>query len=255
MQNHYSNHKWSLALIAWIFLELFVRIHSFSVPMATSTTMTTSTGPSCLNLKLTIRKEIREEFLKVILEDKKESLKEPGCLQFVVGEDTTSANTFYLHEEYKDTAGAAAHRATPHFAKWVEFSATKPWTEDGAPQVCKFIGTHTQTEPWPVPSTPAYCLQVNLYPKAEVREDFLTVIAANKKGTDATEDLCLQYVYGESMETSNTFHFYEAYTGKEDGKEGFEAHTQAPHFAAWETFASTGEPFTKAPEVFFFKTL
>ena len=38
------------------------------------------------------------------------------------------------------------------------------------------------------------------------------------------------------------------------GKEGFDAHTQAPHFAVWEAFAAT-EPFTAEPEVCFFETM
>lgn len=35
------------------------------------------------------------------------------------------------------------------------------------------------------------------------------------------------------------------------GEAGFKAHTQAPHFAAWEEFAAT-DPFTEPPVVKFF---
>ena len=59
-----------------------------------------------------------------------------------------------------------------------------------------------------------------------------------------------RYQWGESTSEPNTFYFQEAYKGKA----GFEAHTQAPHFAVWETFAGT-DPFTAEPEVYFFETM
>lgn len=58
------------------------------------------------------------------------------------------------------------------------------------------------------------------------------------------------YTWGEDTTTPNAFHFQEAYIGKE----GFEAHTQAPHFANWEVFAKS-DPFTQPPAVVFFKTI
>lgn len=104
-------------------------------------------------------------------------------------------------------------------------------------------------------------LNVNLYPKASVRDEFLRVISDNKKGTDSVEELALQYTYGESVTvdgiaegSANTFHFHEQYTGKDHGKEGFEAHASMPHFAAWEEFVEA-DPFEKDPEVFFFKII
>jgi quinol monooxygenase YgiN len=111
------------------------------------------------------------------------------------------------------------------------------------------------TQKWPVPEEAPFCLNVDLFPKAEIRNEFLQVIANNKQGSDQDEPLCLQYVYGESVDKPDTFHFHEQYSGANGGKEGFDAHTQAPHFAAWEAFASTGEPFTQPPVVYFFKAL
>lgn len=57
-----------------------------------------------------------------------------------------------------------------------------------------------------------------------------------------------RYDWGESANEPNTFHFHEQYKGRK----GFEAHAAAPHFKAWEEFASTG-PFTKEPEVNFYE--
>ena len=96
-------------------------------------------------------------------------------------------------------------------------------------------------------SKPLYCLNVRLCVKPERREEFLTCIAANQKGTLSTEPAAVTYTYGEDATTPNTFHFFEQYIGHA----GFVAHTQAPHFAAWETFASS-DPFTAEPLVCFY---
>ena len=107
----------------------------------------------------------------------------------------------------------------------------------------------------------AFGLNVNLYPKESVRDEFLSVISNNKKGTDEKEELALQYTYGESTTVEgmakgipNTFHFHEQYTGKDHGKEGFDAHADTYHFAMWEEFVGT-DPFEKDPEVYFFRIL
>lgn len=85
--------------------------------------------------------------------------------------------------------------------------------------------------------------------KPERRSEFLECIANNQRGTlSRAEPLALEYKYGEDATTPNTFHFFEKYKGKE----GFEAHQKAPHFAVWETFAAT-DPFTSPPEIAFFE--
>jgi quinol monooxygenase YgiN len=137
-----------------------------------------------------------------------------------------------------------------------------------------------------------YCLNVTLKVKVDRRDEFLSCIKGNEVGTLTQEPLALMYVsltrknvcacnchalfldtrnmanrfnhgyccahvhglanryqWGESEIEPNTFHFQEAYKGKI----GFEAHTQAPHFSVWESFAAT-DPFTAEPEVFFFET-
>jgi quinol monooxygenase YgiN len=96
----------------------------------------------------------------------------------------------------------------------------------------------------------AFCVSVNLYPKEEVRDEFLKVISNNKRGTDGSEPLALLYTYGESTSKPNVFHFYEQYGGEDGGKEGFNAHAASPHFKDWESFVGT-DPFVKDPEVYF----
>ena len=96
----------------------------------------------------------------------------------------------------------------------------------------------------------AYCLNVNLYVKPERRDEFLTCIRNNAAGTLSSEPAAIEYTWGESATEPNTFHFHEKYVDEA----GFQAHTQTPHFAAWETFASS-DPFTKPPEVTFFSSV
>ena len=80
---------------------------------------------------------------------------------------------------------------------------------------------------------PLYCLNVQLCIKPERRDEFLATIKANQAGTLSKEPLAVTYLFGEDETTPNTFHFHEKYKGRA----GFEAHTKAPHFAVWETFA------------------
>lgn len=97
------------------------------------------------------------------------------------------------------------------------------------------------------PDVPLFCLNVCLQVKPERRAEFLECIAANQRGTLTDEPLAVTYAYGEDETTPDTWRFFEQYRGRE----GFEAHTKAPHFAAWEAFAAT-DPFTAPPRVAFF---
>jgi len=194
---------------------------------------------------------------------------EPGCLQFVLGQDVDDENTFYLFELYTNSQAFQDHCKTPHFGAYVSFVESKiPYV--GEPE---FSFYHPLDEEANSSSSPtkrpiqkqAFGVNVNLYPKASVRDDFLEVISDNKKGTDTTEPLALQYTYGEATaapgapevdenKMKNVFHFHEEYSGENHGKEGFDAHASAPHFVAWEDFAAT-DPFDKSPEVSFFRVL
>jgi quinol monooxygenase YgiN len=205
-----------------------------------------------VNLKLTVKPERRDEFIMLIKDNQEQTLtSESAALQYVVGEDTTTPNTFYIHEEFTGEQGFLDHRNTPHAANWVAFRNSKPFTEDGEPEFNFFEGFH---EAVAVPVRTAYCLNVQLCVKPEVREEFLKVINTNEMGSNNDEGLCLQYVYGECKDVPNKFIFHEEYKGADDGKQGFDAHTTAPHFLVWEEFAAT-DPFTKPPVVDFFRTL
>ena len=90
--------------------------------------------------------------------------------------------------------------------------------------------------------------------KNKVRQEFIKVILNNQRGSVEDEPLCLQYEIGECTNEENKFIFHEEYTGDNDGKEGFDAHSKVLHFQKWEEFVQM-DPFTKPPVVNFFKTL
>ena len=45
---------------------------------------------------------------------------EPGCVEFTAYRSLDDADRFTLHERYEDEAAFEAHRASPHFAEYVE---------------------------------------------------------------------------------------------------------------------------------------
>lgn len=223
--------------------------------IATTTTTTTSafSGPYCLNVRVDVKPDQRQAFLDAITNDGKQAIAtEPNALQYVIGEDTETPNRFYLHEQYKTKADFEFHQTTEHYKQWKEFGATNdPWAEGTTPIVQFYQGSHKERK---VPIRPAFCLNVELCIKPEVRDKFIRVIENNQKGSNEEEPLCLQYDWGESATDPNTFYFHEQYAGAEDGKEGFDAHASAPHFLAWEEFAAT-DPFTSPPVVSFYKSI
>jgi len=247
-----------------------------------------TTPPFALNVKLSVRPEKKEAWLKQIKDDKKCTQEnEEGNLQFSISEDIKTSNTFYLHEQYVDRSAFYEHLRSPHFERYEEFCRIeKPFMNNkngsnngGEPEIFQFSPLaeksdwfnkrkrerdyadalrDTKTEPsTAIATTTAFCVTVNLYPKSELRKEFLKVIENNKKGTDnkGLEPLALQYTFGESSTESNVFHFYERYRGtKDNDKEGFEAHAASLHFADWNSFVGT-DPFVKPPEVYFSKAI
>lgn len=126
--------------------------------------------------------------------------------------------------------------------KWLRRRARRPSTL----LVAVFLAAVARG-PAPSALVTAYSLNVRIRVKPERRTEFLECIRANQQGTLSTEPLALEYLFGEDETVKNTFHFHEQYRGRE----GFEAHTGSPHFAAWRAFADT-DPFTEPPEAVFF---
>ena len=223
-----------------------------------------------INVQISVLPEQREAWLEAIKDDQKYTRQdEEGNLQFVIGQDVNDENKFYLHEEFINSDAFLKHCATPHFERYDTFCKETPRFVS-EPVIDLFHPLEEEEENESQSQSPskrtiqkgAFGLNVNLYPKPQVRDEFLNVIKNNKKGTDTTEPLALQYTFGEATGgiagfpdgNPSTFHFHEQYTGEDHGKEGFEAHQKAPHFADWEAFVGT-DPFTKPPQVFLFKIL
>jgi autoinducer 2-degrading protein len=70
-----------------------------------------------------VKPEERERFLSVIEDDAICSVRdEPGCVRFEVLQDRDDQDTYYFFEVYQDESALAAHRQTPHFARWNQAS-------------------------------------------------------------------------------------------------------------------------------------
>lgn len=88
-------------------------------------------GPIALNVRVAVKPERRDEFLKVIQKDAQQTVAaEPEALQFTLGEDTETPNVFYFHEQYKNMEALEYHKKTPHFIEWNDFCATDPFTAE-----------------------------------------------------------------------------------------------------------------------------
>ena len=192
-----------------------------------------------------MKQDRKNDFLELIRENQRLTLEEPEALQYTVGQDIEDPNTFYIHEQFLSPEGFAFHRKTPHNAEWQKFRSTDPFLE--TPVASFYHGTH---EPEKVPIREAYCLNVKLCIDPDKREEFLSVIENNAKGSNTLEPSCLQYIWGEDESIKNTFHFHEQYIGEQ----GFLEHKAAPHFDKWEQFV-TSNPFTEEPVVNFFRTI
>ncbi len=261
----------TLQMMLIFFASLFVGSSAFgimSTPSRTSSStamfmsMSVNLSPEmkqtktyAVNLKFSIKPERREDFFSLIRDNQRKTLDlEPASLQYVVGEDIDSPNTFYIHEQFIGAEGFDAHRDMPHAGDWAKFKNSDPFTKGGEPTLDFYYDDGESSPQQKIPIRPAFGVHVELCIKPEVREEFLSVILNNQRGSNGEEPLCLQYVFGESTSEENKFVFHEEYDGEDGGKEGFDAHTKTKHFAKWEEFVEK-DPFTKSPVVNFFRSI
>ena len=89
-----------------MFAEKSHALSTTASPGATTTTTTTTTKPFAVNLKFSIKDDRRNDFLSLIQANQQKTLDlEDQSLQYVVGEDATETNTFYLHEQFTSLEG------------------------------------------------------------------------------------------------------------------------------------------------------
>ena len=203
----------------------------------------------CLNVKLCIKPERREEFLANIANNQKgTTTTEPLAVTYLWGEDESTPNTFHFFEQYKGREGFEAHQKAPHFAKWEELASSDPFS---APPV---VSLYTEALPGrPGKATgdgSKFCLNVALHVKPERREEFLAAMKVDQNGALDTEPDCFQYLFGEDEDEPNTFHMFEQYTSRE----GFSMHAKSDSYAAWSAFKAT-DPFSKPATVSYYNTI
>lgn len=235
------------------------------IPIMTTSPM----RPFAVNVELQVRPERTKEFLQIIIQDAQQTMQtEPGAVQFTIGaaasvaatadNDTTTMpddNTFHLHEQYVTQDDFDVHCTTPHFSTWQAFCDTQPFVTDPIVQCYACLADRVDNVVPATTTTTTFCLNVALCIRPEVREEFLSVIQHNQHGSRTREPLCVQYDYGESVLTPNHFYFHEQYIGQDNGREGFEQHTQSEHFRKWQEFVDRTNPFTKDPVVHFFTSI
>ena len=69
-------------------------------------------------VRLEVKPERVDDFLKLVSFNASETRKEPGNLRFDVVRSVDSPSLFRLYEVYRDEAAVGAHQATAHYAKW-----------------------------------------------------------------------------------------------------------------------------------------
>jgi (4S)-4-hydroxy-5-phosphonooxypentane-2,3-dione isomerase len=67
---------------------------------------------------VTVKPEHIDDFIKAMLANHTESVKEPGNLRFDVLQDSNDPCKFMIYEVYETEEAAAAHKSTAHYALW-----------------------------------------------------------------------------------------------------------------------------------------
>lgn len=112
-----------LAMLLSAILFAGATVQAGDIPVAHKTS---HKAMSALVVKVQIKPEFRQQFMKEMLADAVGSEKlEPGCLMFNIVQDAANPNTLYLFEVYRDAKAVEAHKKMPHFVNWLE--KTKHW--------------------------------------------------------------------------------------------------------------------------------
>jgi len=61
-----------------------------------------------------------DEVASVLALHRPATVAEPGCRAFVVNRSQDDGDRFMLYEQYDDEAAFEAHRASPHFKRYIE---------------------------------------------------------------------------------------------------------------------------------------
>jgi len=69
-------------------------------------------------VRLEVKPDRVNDFLKLVSFNAAESRKEPGNLRFDVVRSVDNPTLYRLYEVYRDDDAIRAHQATPHYTKW-----------------------------------------------------------------------------------------------------------------------------------------
>ena len=69
-------------------------------------------------VRLEVKPECIDEFVKVSLANAQGSAKEAGNVRFDLLKEEGTENVYRLYEVWKDDEAIAAHRETPHYKAW-----------------------------------------------------------------------------------------------------------------------------------------
>ena len=227
----------------------------------------------CLSVILNIKPDRRLEFLECINANQLGTLMtEPNAITYVYGEDEMQPNQFRFFEQYVDRNGFEEHASSDHFARWEIFANTEPFT---CPPIIKFfvedhvngggecmgsrgvrdailaarhfddVGNGATTG-----SVELFCLDVTMQVRPEMRDMFLDELRLDQRGAMDTEPNAVSYLFGEDVNTPNSFHMFEADSG---GRSGFEEHRRTPHYMRWTKFKEEYMPFVKPIEVGYYE--
>jgi quinol monooxygenase YgiN len=71
-----------------------------------------------VHVHVSVKPDCIEAFRQATVENARASLQEPGVARFDVLEQQDDPSKFILTEVYRSAEAAAAHKETPHYAKW-----------------------------------------------------------------------------------------------------------------------------------------
>ncbi|HUK66678.1 MAG TPA: antibiotic biosynthesis monooxygenase [Anaeromyxobacteraceae bacterium] len=71
-----------------------------------------------VQVSVKVKAEMKVEFERLTLENAEKSRLEPGVVRFDVLADREDPARFLLIEVYRSEPAAAAHKQTPHYARW-----------------------------------------------------------------------------------------------------------------------------------------
>ena len=203
-----------------------------------------------LNTKVCVHPNRVKSFLTAMKQNARQTLAEPGCLQFVLGQqaDPASETVFLVHDQFRDETALETHNAMPYFQEFL--AITKPMLS-APPQIKKYYCTHEPIERNP---TSGFCLNVESLVKPELADEYEELVRRHSALSQA-EANCLQFDWGKAAVDEDTdyvaFYFHEAYVDRTS----FEFHMVTPHVDRFIDFNMAKEPYVTPQVADFFEII